>query len=399
MINTLIFVLVCVGGVIAYKNIRANHVFKIDTRTILPQERELAVIPDVNDEEKMRDINQRWFEALNINMSNIDLSGLGDKVQYMDFDSNSVFPSADRLPSDFNPKALLENGKNPGLGVRDLNAKGITGKGVTVAILDHGFNINHEEIKDCLVHYEVVGGAFLHYHGAAVSSLLCGKTVGVAPDAKLAYFATGIVDGRDDEKPLYGALYISNDIAALNKILEMNKHLPKDKRISAVSISRGWYHDSNLFSEFKDVVDKLEKSGVLVLTVDARYYYGDVALVGLVNRTMNANPDDVQSYKALEGYECWTGGDKCLLAPAGGRTTSGNMAPDYYRYWGKGGNSWAVPYIVGTWALAKQVYPDLMPKEFLQIARETGYRLDNQRGGYNIIIQPTKIIEYLQNKK
>ena len=389
--NNTVNILVIVSAILLFNYFRTPS-FKIDTTTKLPQDQQMGKIPDFNDEYKMITVFFPWFEIFNMDISDMDLSGLGDKIKYANFDSDSIFPSADKLPDGFNPKVLLENGKNPGLGVRDLHAKGITGKGITVAILDNGFNINHQEIKDNLVHYEIVGRTFSHFHGSATSSLLCGKTIGVAPEAKLVYFATGFTPTTENER-----FDITNDITALKKILNMNKRLPKDKRISAVSISRGWYNDNKRFSEFKDVVDKLEKSGVLVLAVGAQYYYGDIANIGLVDRTINADPDDVKSYKAKEGHECDTG-DKCLLAPSGGRTTAGNMAPDQYIYWGKGGLSWVAPYIVGTWALAKQVYPDIKPKEFFEIARETGYRLDNQRGGYNIVIQPTKIIEYLQNK-
>ena len=392
-------IFVIISAIVLFNCFR-TPVFKIDTKTRLLQgDVDLARIPIFDEEEsRMRSIEATWFDAININISNMDLSGLGDNIRYVNFDSNSRFPSADKLPVGFNPEAVLKNGKNPGLGIRDLHAKGITGKGITVAIIDNGFNINHQEIKDNLIHYEIIGKAFPHYHGAAVSSLLCGKTVGVAPDAKLVYFATGIGDGREGEKPVFGSLYISNDIAALKKILEMNKKLPKDKKISAVSISRGWYNNSELFPEFKDVVEKLEQSGVMVLSVDANFYYGDTATIGLVDRMPGADPDDINSYKAHAGFECAWPDKVCLLAPAGGRTTAGNFASDYYRYWGKGGNSWAVPYIVGTWALAKQVYPDIKSKEFFEIARKTGHRLENLNGGYSIVIQPTKIIEYLQNK-
>lgn len=376
--NNTVNILVIVAAIAAFNYFR-TPTFKIDTKTKLYQEMPYTHIPDFNDDESQ--IDWSWFEIMNANISKMDLSVLGDKIKYISFDNNSILPSADKLPVDFEPEKLLEDGKNPGLGVRDLHAKGITGKGITVAIIDNGLNVDHQEYKDNLIHYEIIGKAFTNYHGPVVSSLLCGKNVGVAPDAKLAYFATGIVPTTENEK-----FDITNDIAALKKILKMNKRLPKDKRISAVSISRGWYSDNEHSEEFKDIVSKLIDSGVFVVPVNARDYYGKVAKFGVANRKINSNPDNAESY--------YTRFDDNFIIPAGGRTSAANGNPDYYIYWGDGGWSWATPYIVGIYALAKQVYSDIKPIEFWQIARETAYV--SEKG--TMLIQPTKIIEYLQNK-
>lgn len=381
--NNTVNILVIVSAILLFNYFR-TPVFKIDTTTKLYFETPFTHIPNFDDDESQ--ISWNWFEVMSADITKIDLSNIGNKINFLSFDTNAMLPSADKLPAGFNPNTALENGKNPGLGVRDLHAKGITGKGITVAIIDNGLNIDHQEYKDNLLHYETIGKTFINYHGPAVTSLVCGKTIGVAPEAKLVYFATGFVPTTENEK-----FDITNDITALNKILNMNKRLPKDKRISAVSISRGWYPENERGAEFKKIVSDLIESGVLVVTANAWDYYGNIAMFGPANRMGNSNPDDVNSYG--------TRFDMDFIVPAGGRTTAGPVNPDYYMYWGDGGWSWAVPYIVGTWALAKQVYPDLMPKEFLQIAHETGYRLENQNGGYNIVIQPTKIIEYLQNKK
>ena len=381
--NNTVNILVIVAAIAAFNYFR-TPVFKIDTTVPLCYESSWTYIPNFDTEESQISFN--WFNIFNANISNVDLSGIGDKIKFMSFDENVIFPPSDKLPAGFNPETVLENGKDPGLGVRDLHAKGITGKGIAVAIIDNALNINNKEIKDNLIHYEVLGKTCLNYHGPMVSSLLCGKTTGVAPDAKLVYFASGVSPVTQEEE-----YSLVNDIAALKKILNMNKRLPKDKRISAVSISRGWYKDHKDYAEFRDIENKLIESGVMVLHPfsDA---YDSIANFGMLDRKPNANPDDIASYSIhfAHPYE--------LLAPSGGRTGTG--PENYYMYWGvkDGGMSWVNPYIVGVYALAKQVYPDLMPKEFFEIARETGYRLETTDGNYNILIQPTKIIEYLQNK-
>lgn len=46
--------------------------------------------------------------------------------------------------------ALLEAGRDPGLGVRSLQARGITGQGVKIAILDQSLLTDHPEISGAI---------------------------------------------------------------------------------------------------------------------------------------------------------------------------------------------------------------------------------------------------------
>ncbi|MBQ8255389.1 MAG: S8/S53 family peptidase [Alphaproteobacteria bacterium] len=381
-----IFTIIALFGIfVGLYHINTKNVFQINKDApMLDKEKPMVVIPNFSDNEQ--NIRFNWFDVFSTDISNIDLREASDKIKYMSFDDKTVFPSDDKMPSDFNPKVLLEKGKNPGLGIKNLHTKGITGKGVTVAIIDNALNIDHKEIKDNIVHYEKLGHPVENYHGPAVSSLLCGKTVGVAPDVKLVYFASSFLPKENENKQFS----FDNDILALNKILEMNSHLPKDKKISAVSISRGWYGDDK---EFKEVVSKLIDSGVFVFTANANDYYAGFSGTMFLARNPDSDPDDVQSYFAAFDYPA----NEFLFVPSGNRTTASHMANDSYMYWGarNGGISWQMPYVVGMWALAKQVYPDLQPKQFIEIMMRTVYKTYK---GENII-NPTKIIEYLKIKQ
>jgi hypothetical protein len=85
-----------------------------------------------------------------------------------------------------------EQAKNPGLGVRRLHEKGITGRGVRVAILDQPLLVDHQEYVERVRLYEEIdlqGRTEPAMHGAAVASIAVGKTVGVAPEAELYYIA------------------------------------------------------------------------------------------------------------------------------------------------------------------------------------------------------------------
>ena len=146
-------------------------------------------VPDFNDKNREFDAHTfvLWGDA-----SEVDFSNAADKFPYIRFSTETKFPTIDKMPKGFNPEQVLENGKAPGLNIANLHAMGITGKGLTIAIIDKPLNTEHVEIKDNIVHYESIGfpeNATADYHGNAVSSLLAGKTVGVAPDAQIVYFA------------------------------------------------------------------------------------------------------------------------------------------------------------------------------------------------------------------
>ncbi|MEW6228974.1 MAG: hypothetical protein AB1700_12945 [Bacillota bacterium] len=55
-------------------------------------------------------------------------------LEEANFDSLTMWPMAPwRRPSGFDPEAILEEGENPGLGLRALQQEGVTGKGVAIA--------------------------------------------------------------------------------------------------------------------------------------------------------------------------------------------------------------------------------------------------------------------------
>jgi subtilisin family serine protease len=88
----------------------------------------------------------------------------------------------------------MELGKNPGFDLDKLHSSGITGKGVSIAIIDQALLVDHEEYKDNLKMYEEIHWPSdkndqAQMHGSAVTSIAVGKTVGVAPGADLYYIA------------------------------------------------------------------------------------------------------------------------------------------------------------------------------------------------------------------
>jgi len=120
-------------------------------------------------------------------ITKVDLHNRLADLHYADFDHQTQWPAT--LPASFNPDQIMELGKNPGLGVRRLHQKGITGKDIGIAIIDQCLLVDHIEYKDRLKLYEEIHlmDTKATMHGPAVASIAVGKTVGVAPEADL-YF-------------------------------------------------------------------------------------------------------------------------------------------------------------------------------------------------------------------
>ena len=120
-------------------------------------------------------------------LTKLDLRESRDQVLRLPFDSLTRWPAKDQMPGGYDPNALLEEGKNPGLGVRALHTEGIDGRGVGIAIVDQPLLEKHTEYAARLVRYEKLGVVSKldspRMHGPAVASIAVGKDCGVAPEA------------------------------------------------------------------------------------------------------------------------------------------------------------------------------------------------------------------------
>lgn len=156
---------------------------------------------------------------------------LGAAVTY--FLMQTVWPS--KMPRGCDPAKILENAKNPGLGVRELHKQGITGKGVNVAIIDQPLYQDHPEFAGKIKMYRDFDcKSESSMNGPAVASLLVGNSTGTAPGANLYYAAA--------PSWLTDAGYYA---MALDWIVEETRAIPKTRRrinraIQAVVELQGW---------------------------------------------------------------------------------------------------------------------------------------------------------------
>lgn len=333
-------------------------------------------------------------------LSQMDLSTYPSNfADYADFDSKTRWPEKTKMPKGFIPQRILREGVNPGLGVRALHARGITGRGVGLAIIDQPLLTGHQEYARRLKFYENQDATTWEesMHGAAVASIAVGQTVGVAPEADLYYISA---EFRMDKKSrIFNALPVSK---ALNKIYQINENLPDTKKIRVVSISRGFSEEDAGAEDFEEAKARLEAAGVAVFSTDSSLF--------TLSRACSSCPaDDNASYTRgaywfSEQDLAHYGQMDYVLFPTDYRVTAApNGNGDYVSYV-NGGLSWAVPYAAGLYALAAQVYPPLTPELFWQTARETAVAAtvktpQGKTYSAKYLVQPQRLIKKLQNMK
>lgn len=321
-------------------------------------------------------------------LSGVDLKDKFEDLINADFDSKTKWP--DKLPDGFDPELIMELGKNPGLGVKELHNKGITGKGIGIAIIDHGLLVDHVEYKDQLKLYEEIhcSDEKAQMHGPAVASIAVGKTVGVAPEADLYYIAEthGVYKQGDFEWDL---TWLAKSI---DRIVEINKILPEGEKIRVISISLGVGGKMNGYEKALTSVEKAREEGIYTVYVDSNPFMG-------LGRDPLENADDINSYSKGKFWSSnrYPYNNDALLVPMDSRCTASPTGTEDYVFYREGGISWSVPYVAGLYALACQVNPDITPEVFWKEAFNTSETIainDDQKLGK--IVNPIKLIEKIE---
>lgn len=296
------------------------------------------------------------------------------------FNMDTLFPGNEKLAAQ-----ILENGKNPGLGICTLHKQGITGKGIKVAIIDQNLaQPFHPEFSDSIIEYKDFGTNQLadsgSMHGPAVASLLVGKSCGVAPDAEL-YFAAAPSWTLD-------SYYFAK---ALRWIIETNRGLPSEEKIRVVSVSAAPSGTGSPFKEnlkeWDDAVAEAQAERILVLDCRAGYSTGIIA-PGYYDP---AKPDDVTLFTT--GFPTKSSSvrsDGMIFVPTSFRATAEEFSADHnsYQFTGQGGLSWGIPYAAGVLALGLQVDPSLTNEEIIKLLFDSAY---TDSSGNKIINPPAFI--------
>ncbi len=179
-------------------------------------------------------MNYLELDLINNDLSALNLSGSMENLLMASFDTRTTWPGPEKLPPGFDPQQIMEWGKNPGPGVRNLHAQGITGANVGIAFIGPPILVSHREFADHMRLYEEsedVQSSPPYFWSMLPVSTAAGKTTGVAPGADLYYMATWW-GGSDESGRILGDLTYA--VTAIRRLLAINEVLPPDRKIRVI---------------------------------------------------------------------------------------------------------------------------------------------------------------------
>ncbi len=313
------------------------------------------------------------FQGKDVSKKDLSKVSLG-VISNIGFDKLTKWPEKSKLPQGYDPDKWFDIGKDPGLNLSKIHEKGITGKGISVAVIDKPIRSTHNEFKDKMTYIKIGDQTKPQFHGMVCASILAGKTCGVASGAKLYYFA--IPDSRDKQE-----YYMK----VIDKIMDMNKTLPKDEKIRIVSISDGVKEKGKSYSKWQETIKKSNSEGLTVvysnLLEEKKFTWG-----GCNASKDRNNPSNYEISNYLKQYKI----DKStIIVPGDFKTTAGNSSDNDYVYWGEGGFSWVMPYVTGLATLSWQVNPNLTFDQIIDKLIES--KTTTSEGLY--IINPVKFMD------
>jgi len=358
-----------------------------------------------------------YLDLRDSDLSNINLSKNSVELSNCFFSTHTKWPK--KMTEGFKSDTILELGKNQGLGIRKLNNEGIDGSGINIAIIDQPLLVDHEQYKNQIKFYdEINGGGEASMHASAMASIAVGKTIGVAPKAKLYYVGTYNFNTKEDNSKLD----FTGEAKAVDRIVEINKGLSEKDKIRVLSISAAWCPNNKGYKKMNEAVEIAKKSGIFVISANIFETYNNKFWYYGVDRDPMADPEKQSSYKPhkwsnwisfvsdIPGFgkyyeEKFTelGAKELLLVPMCSKTFATPQGVNDYSFNRIGGWSSVEPYLAGLYALSCQVKPDITPDLFWSTALKTGDIMEIKNKGKETetgkLINPIKLIEALRNDK
>ena len=253
-------------------------------------------------------------------------------------------------------------------------AKGYTGKGVTIALLDGEVDTTAPELAGATIIDKspctVTSGPFSKSHGTALASLLVSKAYGAAPEATLLSYRTSF-SLQDDQSG--SDCSTRNGIAIEDPASLINRAISDGAQIISISST-----DRDSTDATKWAIARANAQGVIIVTsvgnegkdetLDSYSKWSGVVGVSAIDTTG----------KRAE-YSSW--GSGVTVAAIGGPVvahdygTNTNISAE--------GTSNSAPLVAGFLALAKQKWPNATSNQLLQLLTKTA-RTD--QSGWNTYV-------------
>jgi hypothetical protein len=267
--------------------------------------------------------------------------------------------------------------------MKDAYGQNITGKGVSIAILDTGVNYTHPDLKD---NYEPDGSYDFvnndnfpmddHGHGTHCAGIALGKGnlsnyqyVGVAPDAKLYVFKILNETGYGD---------YSTYLAGMEAAVDLNRDGDTSDHVDIVSLSFGTDTPGIPTDNMCIVADDLVDAGVVVVAAAGNEGTANsITSPGCAQKAICVGATDkndkIASFSSRGPVE-WDGNYMVkpdVVAPGVSITSTSKDGG----YTTKQGTSMSTPHVAGAAALILQAYPNLTPDEVKDILKTTAVDL------------------------
>ena len=256
-------------------------------------------------------------------------------------------------------------------------AKGYTGKGVTIAMIDGPVDTSAPELAGANItvktpcEYEAAKST--KTHATAVASVLVSKNYGVAPDATLIAYSTASVDDKVSEACKKDSSGIKgDDFAAIEMAMNDGAQI--------ISISRSEKDHDVEFLNWA-ITRAMARGVIIVGPMGNAAKDENDASYGWWSGTVGVSAIDASGQ--LASYSSW--GQGVVAAGIGGPV----KARDYETGTIKDvqGTSISTPIVAGQIALARSRWPEATPNQILQLVTRSGSNngVWNQYTGYGAL--------------
>jgi hypothetical protein len=184
---------------------------------------------------------------------------------------------------------------------------------------------------------------------------------------------------------------------AIRRFVEINRALPADRRIRAISLSQGWGDAAVGCHDAEAAVALARAEGIAFFSVTHDCAYGGLG------RPPLSDPDSHAAHVPAWMWRDDRFGNltraKLFSIPIDNRTLASAAGPEAMVHFPIGGHSWGPPFIAGVYALAAQVDPSITPERFFQLAqrhawRRPGATAENRIA--SIILDPAALVATLR---
>lgn len=350
-------------------------------------------------------------KAFQVDLRSYDLTALNLMTKYndlihADFDTKTVWPYA--LPGKFDPKNIMEYGKDPGLNIKKLHARGITGQNVGIAIIGPPLLTGHIEYSGRLKVYQKInqsGNEPASATAGLMASVAAGKTTGVAPGADLYYIteAHETVTEKGTERNMFWVA------KAIDRVIEINKTLKKGHKIQVLAMGFGWSENDIGYRDVADAVNKAIANDIFVISSSLYETYSHEIYFNGLGRSPLRDPDRADSYGpgiswagSFFMFGRYTPTLEALLVPMDSKTAASPTGYKDYAFYSQNNFSVCAAFIAGLYALARQTDSDITPLHFWEQALKTGEIIDIENPNidhlYKLrkIVNPVKLIESIK---